>query len=252
MTVSKIKNQLGLNINELANFFSQFLIIFREEDVNPGTEDKDLLSGEICLKDTERMFAESYDAFKRCIKRIRKMDQTEVIVQCDKRRMKLLTGIINYINGMAMDLDASKASAAEALSPVAKEFRNYYRLTRAAKTVHIKRFIGVLRDESNAPAVEVLALADRLAELEEINRLCTTLTSERSAEMENIPPSPSEMRQQCVSAYRELVDLINFALKNNRYYIYDELALKLEGITQKAQELINRRYNRSKKKQEMQ
>lgn len=250
MFLNKITYQSKLTVVEVGSFMTEFYRIFCLPIDEPAETDKDLLSDDICLTKKGDFFGTELEAFTKGIKRIRKMDQTEPMTELNKRRKKQFSGIISYICGWETDSDATKAAAAQTLQVVVEEFKGISKLTNSGLGMHITRFIETLRDEKYAAEYTALQLEDRLNELEQTNAQYTTLASERASEQENIPESPSKMRLKCIHCYYELVDLMNFALKNNKYYLYEEKAMQLEGITQKAQELINRRRNLAEKEKE--
>ena len=241
MELKKLKFQSKLTVVELGTFMSEFNRIFSLPIDEPAVEDRDLLIEDVYLGNKGKFFRTALEAYESCIKRIRKMDQTESMTQYNKLRIKDMSGTISYICSNVSSNDADKAEAAVLLKDVVNEFRNYHKLNCTALSTHISRFIETLRQEKYAEAYEALALDDRISELERVNNEYKQLAVERAEAKENIPDSPSETRQKCVSAYRDLVDLINFALANNEYYLYEEKAKQLAGITQTAQELINRR-----------
>lgn len=245
MFIKKLIYQANLSVVELDQFLSEFLRIFNTPIDEPVVEDREELLNDVYLRNKDRFFKEALTAYERCIKRIRKMDQTETMTQTSKKRLKLLSGHISYICACETDNDEEVSAAALLYKPVIDEFRGYSRLTSSAQSAHIRRYILTLRSEKYAEAFAKLDLEERTNELEETNEKYIQLAAERAAEQEKIPESPSEMRQQCIKAYRNLVDIINFALQNNKYYRYDEMAVQLAGITQEAQELINRRRNAS-------
>ena len=243
--LNRLKYQSRLTVTELDNYLSEFNKIFSLPIDEPTVEDRDLLIADVYLGNKGTFFRTSLEAFEKCIKRIRKMDQTIPMTELNKRRKKQLSGSINYISGCETDSNEAVVEAAEALSPVVEEFKRFSQLTNASLSTHITRFILMLREEKYASAYETLKLSERIEELEQTNEEYKSLASARAAEQESIPDSPSETRKQCVHAYYDLVELVNFALQNNKYYLYDEKAVQLEGITQEAQELINRRRNKS-------
>lgn len=243
MFLKKLTYQANLSIVELDQFLSEFLRIFNSPIDEPTVEDREELLNDVCLKNKGRFFEEALTAYERCIKRVRKMDQTETMTQTSKKRLRLLSGHISYICACETDNNEEVSAAALSYKSVIDEFRGYSRLTSSAQSTHIRRYILTLRSEKYAEAFAKLDLEERTNELEETNEKYIQLASERAAEQEMIPESPSKMRNQCIKAYRYLVDIINFALQNNKFFHYDEMAIQLAGITQNAQELINRRRN---------
>ena len=243
--LNRLKYQSRLTVTELDSFLSEFHRVVSLPIEEPTVEDRDLLIDDVYLGNKVKFFREQLEAYEKCIKRIRKMDQTIPMTELNKQRKKQLLGTISYICGSETDYDEAIAEAAETLSPKVEEFKHISRLTNASLSSHITRFILMLREEKYASAYETLKLSERIEELERLNHDYITLATERAAELESVPDSPSETRKQCVHAYYDLVELVNFALQNNKYYLYDEKAVQLEGITQEAQELINRRRNKS-------
>ena len=250
MYLNKITYQSKLTIAELGNFMLEFYRIFNLPIDEPTVEDKDLLSDDICLTKKSSFFGAELETYEKGIKRIRKMEQTIPMTELNKLRKRQFSTTIDYIGSWETDSDEAKATAAQTLQVVMEEFRSISRMTNAALSVHISRFIQTLRDEKYASECATLEVEERLDELEQTNVQYITLESERALEQESVPESPSKVRQRCVQLYYDLVDLMNFALKNNKYYLYEEKALQLEAITQKAQELINRRRNSAEKSKE--
>ena len=244
MQIQKLRYQSLLTVVELGTFMSEFNRIFSLPIDEPVIEDRDLLINDVYLGNKGKFFSVAVEAYESCIKRIRKMDQTESITLYNKQRVKYITGCISYIYNCETENDATRVAAAALLKPVAKEFRGCSRLNSTGRTTHISRFIETLRQEKYAEAFATLELDDRISELERVNNLYCTLSNERATELENLPESPTKTRQKCVQAYYDLVELINFALQNNKYYIYDEKATQLEGLTQTVQELVNLRKNK--------
>lgn len=250
MILNKITYQHKLTVAEFGNYMSEFHRIFCLPIDEPVETDQELLGNDIRLAKKATFFGTELELFLKGVKRIRKMDQTIPMTELNKLRKKQLSGTISYILAWQTDTDTNKAAAAETLQVVVEEFKSISKLTNAALGTHISRFIETLRNEKYATECTALALEERLNELEHTNIEYTTLASERASEQESISESPSKMRPKCLQCYYELVDLMNFALKNNKYYLYEEKAMQLEGITQKTQELINRRRSLAEKDKE--
>ena len=239
--LKKLIYQSKLRVTEMDMFLSEFLRIFSLPVDEPEVENQSLLLEDICLANKGKILKEALLAYELCINRVRKMDQTESMTQQDKLRVKQLSGHINYIRSCETDADEAKRTAAVLYFPLLDRYKGFHTKTNKAQSVLIRKYITEVRSEKYAEAFQALELEERTAELESTNELYIQLATECADQEKNMPESPTKVRQRCVEAYRDLVDLINFAQKTNKYYVYDEKIALLSAITQETQELINRR-----------
>lgn len=243
MELSPLKYESKLTIKELGSYLSEFQRIFSTPIDEPTTDDNGLLMNDIYLGNKSQKFDEALKLYLQSINRVKKMSQTASMKTAADLRKAQISGHFSCITSFMTDTDKAKVDAAAWLMPIVDEFRGFYKLTASAQSTHIRKYIETLRSEKYAEAFGTLGLEERTNKLEATNEEYIRLASERAEEAKNMPDSPSETRRRCIREYRKLVELINFALEINQYYIYDETAIKLIGITATAQELINRRKN---------
>lgn len=237
--LSKLKYQGYLTVTELDTFLSEWLVLYSLPIDTPEGEYNEV--DEICLKGKEKALATLLEAYKKCIKRVRKMTQTARLVELDALRVKLLSGFITYLKGCETSSDESMAAAALSYDALLGEYKGYHRLSNDAQSSIIRKFVVAVKEEKYAEAFQALQLQERTDQLEAVNEEYIALSVERDREEKNVPEPPSKLRRQCVAAYRKLVDLINLAYENNKAYDYSEKIEALSALTAKKQDLINRR-----------
>ena len=244
--LKKLTYQSLLSVSELDSFLSEFLRICSLPVDEPEVENREVLLEDIRLANKIRFFSEALAAYQLCIRRARKMSQTEVLVQLKEQRAEQFLCHLACIYSYESSTDEAKSTAAKLYAPLLDQFKYFRQLSNAGQTAMIQEYIAAIQGEKYTEAFQTLNLEERTTELQMTNEQYASLSTERADEMKNMPASPSEMRRQCVRAYRQLVDLINFAEANNKYYIYDECISLLSAITQETQELVNRRKNERK------
>lgn len=241
--LSKLTYQSKLTVSELDGFFTEFSRIFSLPIDEPATDDAGELVDDICLTNKGRFFKEKLAAYQLCIKRAKKMRQTESLAQLKEVRAQQFTCHTAYISSHEASSDEAKKAAALLYAPLLEQFKYFRRMTNTAQSAAVTEYVTAIQGEKYAEAFKTLELEERTEELNATNEQYILLATERADEVKNMPASPSEMRKECMKAYRDLVDIINFAQQNNKYYIYDEKIAQLSAITQEMQELVNRRKN---------
>ena len=243
MVLEKLKYQARLNVVELDTFLSEFLTQFQYPVDDPLTEDTSLT--EIDLPGKERFMEEALVAYRKSMKRVKKMPQTASMVELDEKRIKLLSGIIAYIRSCCKDVDEDIVAAALLYLDLLEQYKNYHNTSNSAQTALIRKFIAAIQSETYATAFATLKLQARTEELELVNERYAALSDERDLAEQSIPDAPSTVRKQCIEEYHKLVDLINLAVRTNRSYMYEEKLAILAALTEKTQQLINRRLNKT-------
>ena len=250
MKLKSLTYQSKLNVVELDSFLSQFLEIFLLPIDEPVVEDRELLINDIYLGDKGMFLKSLLEAYEKNLKREKRMAETDSLTELNLRRGKLFSGHMTYIANCETDTDEAVCAAAVSFRRLTEQFKYFSRLTNDAKSAFIRKYIAAVQGEEYASAYAVLALDERTVELQNVNEQYISLSKQRDEAEKNITESPSEIRQQCVDAYRELVALVNFALKKNKYYLYEEKAASLVALTERTQELVNRRRNAAEKPKE--
>lgn len=243
MTLLKIKYQHFLSVTEVDSFMSEVLRLVSLPVDEPNVEDVSELQTEFLIDKVVDSFKEVLEAYQLRIKHTRKLPQTTSLTQLDAERTAAFKGHLAYVYSCKTDVEETKRNAAMKLADVLAQFKYFDKHTNSSQSSFIRSYVATLRSEEYVEAFNALELEERTAELEVINNEYIRLSEERNITEKNIPDSPTKMRQQCVVAYRELVDLLNLARKNNKYFLYDELFTALSALTEKTQELINRRRN---------
>ncbi len=252
--IPTLVSQSRLSIVELDNFLSQFIATYSKhanKDV-PASENAEtpVNPNDINLKDKEGILQESVDTFEVSIKRSRKSAETFSMTESDKWRIKQLIDHELNIRSYRTDDDIAKRDAALLYEPLLEQFKNIYSMTNAAQTALIEKYVTVIQSEKYKSAYDTLGLAARTASLKKTNDEYKKMTLERANEEKNRGNSPSDCRQKCIVAYRNLVSLINFTEENNKSLLYTDMINELSAQTMVVQELINRRTNAAKKKKE--
>lgn len=248
MVLEKLKYQSKLTVTELDTFLSEFLTLYRQPVDEPVTEVEAL--EEIYLSGKESVFENVLNDFKKCIKRVRKMPQTMPLGELDTKRIMLLSGIITFIRSCKTETDANKVEAYWVYEPLLEQFRNYHKESNASQSSIIRKFIAAVKEDTYANAFTVLNLQARVDELESVNEEYIALSDARSVAEKNVPDSPSKVRKVCIAEYHNLVNLVNLAVKMNKAYLYEEKRNELAALTQKTQELVNRRMKKKEEKPE--
>lgn len=250
MKLKSLIYQSKLTVVELDSYLSQFLEIFMLPIDEPVVEDRELLINDIYLGNKGLFLKELLEAYEKNMKREKRMAETESLTELNLKRGKLFNGHIAYIANCETDADEAVCAAAVSFRRLTEQFKYFGRLTNDAKSAFIRKYIAAIQGEEYASAYAALALEERTAELQYVNEQYISLSKQRDETEKGITESPTELRQQCVDAYRDLVALVNFALKKNQYYLYEEKAASLAALTERMQELINRRRNASEKPEE--
>lgn len=245
MILEKLKYQSKLTVTELDTFLSEFLTLYRQPVDEPATE-VDALS-EIYLPGKEIVFENALNDFKKCIKRARKMPQTLTLGELDAKRIMLLSGVITFIRSCKTETEINKVEAYWVYEPLLEQFKNYHNVSNASQSSIIRKFVSAVKSDVYANAFTVLNLQARVDELEAVNEEYIALSDARNVAEKNVPDSPTNMRKMCIEEYHYLVNLVNLAVKTNKAYLYGEKLNELAALTQKTQELVNRRV---KKKEE--
>ena len=84
--LKKLTYQSLLSVSELDSFLSEFLRICSLPVDEPEVENREVLLEDIRLANKIRFFSEALAAYQLCIRRSRKMSQTEVLVQLKEQR----------------------------------------------------------------------------------------------------------------------------------------------------------------------
>ena len=239
MVLQKLKYQTKLSITELDTFLSEFLTQFLLPVDDPATEESSLT--EIYLPGKEKFLVEALTNYRKSMKRAKKMPQTASLVERDEQRIKLLSGTISYIRSCCKDVDEAVVAAAETYLPLLEQFKNYHKASNSSQSALIRKFVEAIQAEPYAAAFATLKLEARTEELEVVNEEYIALSDERDIAEKSIPDAPSTVRKLCVEEYRKLVNLINLAVQNNQSYLYEEKLAALAALTEKTQQLINRR-----------
>ena len=243
MNLNFLRYQSKLTVVELDSYLSQFYEIFMLPVDEPVVEDTGLLMNDIYLGDKGTFLKESLGAYEKNLKREKRMAQTESLTALNKLRGKYFSGHLAYIANCETDTDEAVSTAAVSYRRLTEQFKFYHKQTNDAKSAFIRKYVAAIQGEEYAEAFQTLKLEERTEELQNVNEQYIALSQQRDNAEKSITDSPTELRQQCVEAYRELVSLVNFALKKNKYYIYDEKAASLAALTERTQELITRRRN---------
>lgn len=237
-------------MSELDIFLTEFKRICSSPIDEPVVEDRELLLDDIYLPNKKRFFEEKLAAYQMCIKRPRKMNQTASLTQLKELRTEQFLCHLAYIRSHEASTNEAKSAAAKLYAPLLEGFKYFRHKTNAAQSAMIQEYITAIQGEKYAEAFQALELEERTEELQTTNEEYIMLSANRADERMNMPASPSKMRHECIQAYRNLVDLLNFAQENNKYYLYDETISQLMAITQETQALINRRKNEARKEVE--
>lgn len=241
MKLKKLTYHFRLTVTEMDTFLSEFLILFKIPVEECSAENSEW--SEICLNGKEIFLSDALSDYKKGIKRSRKMPQTERLVHLNKKRIKLLSGIIAYIRSCSNHFDPKIISSSQLYLNYLKEFNRFYEGSRSSLSATIRKFINTVSKEPYADAFIILQLKERTDELNRINEEYIALSDQRDIFEKNMPDSPTKVRMRCIEEYEKLVDLINLAVQNNRRYLYKEKLIALEGLTEKMQILIDRRRN---------
>lgn len=251
MALKNLKYQSKLTVVELDQFMSQFLNIFMYPIDEPTVEDREKLLEDIYLGDKATFLKEILEAYRKNIKREKKMSQSESLTELNNLRKKLMSGHLAYIATFETDCNEEKSAAAISYRRLTEQYKYFGKLTNIAKSSVIRKYVDALQSEEYAEAFKTLELEERTLELQEVNERYISLSEERDNAEKSISDSPTVLRQQCINAYRDLVSLINFALQKNKYYIYNEKAISLAALTERTQELINRRRHAAESEEEI-
>lgn len=251
MILKFLNYQSKLTVAELDQFMSQFLNIFTYPVDEPTVEDREELLTDIYLGDKGTFLKEILNAYRKNLKREKKMSQSESLTELNNQRKKLMSGHLAYIATFETDSNEEKSAAAISFRRLTEQYKYFGKLTNIAKSSVIRKYIDALQSEEYAEAFNTLELEKRTSELQEVNERYISLSEERDNAEKSISDSPTELRQECVKRYRELVSLFNFALQKNKYYIYDEKAVSLAALTERTQELINRRRHAAESEEEI-
>ena len=101
---------------------------------------------EICLNGKEIFLSDALSDYKKGIKRSRKMPQTERLVQLNKKRIKLLSGIIAYIRSCSNHFDPKIISSSQLYLNYLKEFNRFYEGSRSSLSATIRKFINTVEN----------------------------------------------------------------------------------------------------------
>lgn len=239
MVLEKLKYQFRLSVTELDAFLSEFLTQYQLPVDEPLTEEYSL--AEIYLPGKEVYFESALADYRKSIKRSKKMPQTAQLTELDEKRIKLLSGIIAYIRSCCKDVDETVVAAAKLYLNFLDEYKNYHNESNSSQSALIRKFVEGIQGEPYTEAFATLKLQARTEELQLVNNDYVYLNEQRNITEKNLPDAPSKVRKRCMDEYRNLVDLVNMAVRNNREYMYGEKLTALAALTEKTQELINRR-----------
>lgn len=250
MILGSLIHQSKLTVVELYSYLSQFYEIFTSPIDEPVVEDREVLISDIYLGDKGMFLGDLLIAYQKNLKREKRMAQTESLTALNQKRGKLFRAHMVYIANSEIGTNEAVCMAALSFRRLTEQFKYFSRQTNDAKSAFIRKYVAAVQGEEYAEAYKILELEERTLELQEVNEQYIALSQQRNKAEKSITESPSELRQQCMNEYRDLVSILNFALKKNKHYLYDEKAKALQALTEHTQELINRRLNKTEEPKE--
>lgn len=243
MVLQTLKNQSRLTVGECGNFLSDFLDTYNmytkkqaivEAENDEPSKDIDLSNKQIKLRD-------SLNAFNAVVIHSKKLLESGKMTEIDKLRYKKVRSLIALMQSYLTDENEAIREAATNYNQLINSLKGLSTRTNAEQSNLISNFVNTIQNDTYKGAFALLKLEERTKETKDANDEYIRLSKERDDTEKNRVLSSTDCRQQCMSDYRHLVSLINFAQESNDELLYDEMIKKLSAQTIKVQELINRR-----------
>jgi hypothetical protein len=243
MVLQTLKNQSRLTVGECGNFLSDFLDTYNmyTEKQAVVEAENDEPSKDIDLSDKQTKLSDSLNAFNAVVIHSKKSFASGKITEIDKLRYKKVRSLISLIQSYLTDENEAIKEAATNYNELIDGLKGLSSCTNAEQSNLISNFVNTIQNDAHKEAFALLKLEERTKETKDANDEYIRLSKERDDMEKNHVLSSTDCRQQCISDYRHLVSLINFAQESNDELLYDEMIKKLSAQTIKVQELINRR-----------
>lgn len=184
------------------------------------------------------------DAMNTAFKQSTKSELTKVLEDLDNRRDDALKGLLLFFESMVCHFEDEKSKAGNLLADSMNKYgRSISKLAYLDETNVIDNLVedwetvGKLKE-----AIALLKLGPWVSELKKINTEFTNIYNERMEAKAALPKEKvAEMRDACVSAYRELVRYIEAFAIAIPHVDYQKMADKLNVLTQSLNTTIDKR-----------
>lgn len=159
------------------------------------------------------------------IVKIRGSRYTSLLNNAGALRKRRYVSIINRILLGFDDLDPKIIEAATALEPLVKNFRKGQNRRFTDLSGYIINFIQELQSETNKPHIEKLGLTKWVEELDTLNKLCISLSNDRTDESASRAAMGKTINTRPIlkSAYEDLREMLNAQAIVNNTQIYANL-----------------------------
>lgn len=172
----ELVERFGVSVLKIAKLFTVFLQLFEKED--------------------------------ECQIVVQKSAYTEKIIKADQLRDGTFRGLCDAVNSALNHFDADKAEAARQLKIVLRAYGNLAQKSSDEETSGIYNLIQDLEDKY-AGEVDLVGIADWVAELKKNNEAYKKLVQERDAESAEKPDeNMRRVRMEVDSSYRDMVSAV--------------------------------------------
>lgn len=169
-----------------------------------------------------------YDA---SIVKIKSSHYTLLLRNAGNLRKKRFVNIINRILMNIDDVDSENNESARILEPVARSFRKGQNRRFTDFSGYTHNLIQELQSDTNKPHIEKLGLTKRVEDLDTLNKLCISLSNDRTEEQATRTAAGKTVntRPLLKFAYEDLRDMLNAQALVNNTKIYADLFRELNA-----------------------
>lgn len=170
-------------------------------------------------------FQSALTTYDNSIVKVMSSTYTPQMAEAATRRRILYVGTINRILMAKEDLNLEVCQSAIALEPLAKSFQKGQNRRFTDLSGYIINLIQELQSDKNCTHIEKLGLTKYVEELDKINKLCISLSNERTDEYSERAAlgKTIDTRPLLNKAYDELRELLNAQALINNTQVYSDL-----------------------------